>query len=205
MNREVYTTGTGQRLLVHRERDCAPPCPIHSPSDHPLAEARTHWRGDRVLMERVCPHGIGHPDPDDLARKSALLGEDASIEEYGVHGCDGCCSVVNTLNATPAREESMTLNEMRDRAYANAVNKGFHDSEVTRLVPVKLALVHTEVSEAIEADRKGDDENFGEEIADIFIRLGDLCGMKGIDIESIVASKMAYNESRPYLHGNKRY
>jgi NTP pyrophosphatase (non-canonical NTP hydrolase) len=99
----------------------------------------------------------------------------------------------------------MRLNQLRDRAYVNALDKGFHDGEITRLVPVKLALVHTEVSECIEADRKGDDENFAEEVADIFIRLGDLCGMLGIDIESVVEAKMAYNESRPYMHGNKRY
>lgn len=37
-----------------------------------------HWRGDRHLMERICPHGVGHPDPDD-------------INPDGVHGCDGCC------------------------------------------------------------------------------------------------------------------
>jgi hypothetical protein len=34
-------------------------------------------------MERICPHGIGHPDPDDPAFKNPI---------EGVHGCDGCCS-----------------------------------------------------------------------------------------------------------------
>ena len=35
------------------------------------------------LVERVCPHGIGHPDPDWLKGKPS---------HWGVHGCDGCCS-----------------------------------------------------------------------------------------------------------------
>jgi hypothetical protein len=35
-------------------------------------------------MERICPHGVGHPDPDEYAIAS---GGDA-----GVHGCDGCCA-----------------------------------------------------------------------------------------------------------------
>ena len=41
------------------------------------------WRPDRGIWERVCEHGIGHPDPDD---PRILSGEDR-----GVHGCDGCC------------------------------------------------------------------------------------------------------------------
>lgn len=45
------------------------------------------WRDDRGLMERICSHGIGHPDPDDLAYKIRTGGDDAE----GVHGCDGCC------------------------------------------------------------------------------------------------------------------
>jgi hypothetical protein len=38
-----------------------------------------NWRGDRYLIERICPHGVGHPDPDDLNPDT-------------VHGCDGCCT-----------------------------------------------------------------------------------------------------------------
>lgn len=34
-------------------------------------------------MERICKHGIGHPDPDDLKVQSSWA--------EGVHGCDGCC------------------------------------------------------------------------------------------------------------------
>jgi hypothetical protein len=41
-------------------------------------------------MERICPHGVGHPDPDHLAFVEERYGTDeASVES--VHGCDGCC------------------------------------------------------------------------------------------------------------------
>lgn len=40
-----------------------------------------------------------------------------------------------------------------------------------------------------------------EEIADAFIRLFDLCGFYGIDIDSMVAAKMKYNATRPPKHG----
>ena len=87
-----------------------------------------------------------------------------------------------------------------------------------------LQLIVTEISEAVEAIREGryatdplmklkepdatytvDDwkETFEEEIADTFIRLFDFCGNYSIDIENFINFKMAYNESREYLHGKK--
>lgn len=57
-------------------------CTIHNMSDHHMRGFVQHWRGDRGLMERICLHGIGHPDPDDPK----------SQDKYeSVHGCDGCC------------------------------------------------------------------------------------------------------------------
>lgn len=67
-------------VLVHRKADCnGDPCTIHNPSDHSMRSFPQHWRDDRGIMERICPHGIGHPDPDDMT-------------EDTVHGCDGCCA-----------------------------------------------------------------------------------------------------------------
>lgn len=93
MEHEKYTTGTGQNLLVHSRKDCKGRyCVIHNPSKHKMRAWPTHWRGDRGLMERICPHGIGHPDPDDLAFKRDVLHKDAKWMHYeAVHGCDGCC------------------------------------------------------------------------------------------------------------------
>ena len=68
---------------AHSAADCQPPCCIHAPSDHPLAGAPLHWRHDRRIFERICAHGIGHPDPDDRARNGG----------DGIHGCDGCCRI----------------------------------------------------------------------------------------------------------------
>ncbi len=63
---------------VHLPEKCAGrACVVHAPSEHHMRDWPLTWRGDRGIMERACPHGIGHPDPDDI-------GDD-------VHGCDGCC------------------------------------------------------------------------------------------------------------------
>ena len=75
----VYTTGVGQTLATHAPSSCAGrPCVVHNPSDHPMSKFPTLWRSDRDIMERICPHGVGHPDPDDLSADRS-------------HGCDGCC------------------------------------------------------------------------------------------------------------------
>ncbi len=91
----TYITGTGQHIAaVHDPALCAGrACVIHAPSDHHMRSWPTNFRVGGVFdikgphMERICPHGVGHPDPDDLAFWRS------QGEEYGVHGCDGCCTV----------------------------------------------------------------------------------------------------------------
>jgi hypothetical protein len=67
----------------------------------------------------------------------------------------------------------------------------------------KLMLVVTEVSEAAEAVRSGDMDGFTEELADTMIRLLDICGSCGIDIERAISDKMDVNKERPMRHGRK--
>lgn len=62
-------------------------CAIHNhPSDHALKDAPLLWRSDRGILERVCPHGVGHPDAD-AADYLTSIGK----EYENIHGCDGCC------------------------------------------------------------------------------------------------------------------
>jgi NTP pyrophosphatase (non-canonical NTP hydrolase) len=97
----------------------------------------------------------------------------------------------------------LTINEMCVLSHKNAVEKGFY--EVERETGTVLALIHSEVSEALEADRKGDQENFEEELADVCIRIFDLCGSRGIDLENAIKKKMERNKGRSYKHGGKAY
>lgn len=46
-------------------------------------------------------------------------------------------------------------------------------------------------------------DTFEDEIADVFIRLGDLCEAENIDIEWQIKEKMKYNKTRERLHGKK--
>lgn len=87
----VLLGGDGALLLenIHDEQRCAGRgCIIHHPSDHHMRTWPTVWRDNRGLFERQCIHGIGHPDPDDVAYWNSR-GEDYQGQD--VHGCDGCC------------------------------------------------------------------------------------------------------------------
>lgn len=61
-------------------------CIIHAPSNHRMSS----WPlSPRIkLIERLCRHLVGHPDPDSVAYLQQLTGE----EEWDIHGCDGCCT-----------------------------------------------------------------------------------------------------------------
>jgi hypothetical protein len=65
-------------------------CCIHAPTLHRLIEFKQLWRSDVHLMERICPHGVGHPDPDHIDYVKATRGLQRAATE-SVHGCDGCC------------------------------------------------------------------------------------------------------------------
>lgn len=86
--RETWEVGGLRIGDVHPAAECEPPCVLHAPSDHALADAPARYRIDRwPLLERFCEHGVGHPDPDATAFIVKQTGE----EHWWVHGCDGCC------------------------------------------------------------------------------------------------------------------
>jgi NTP pyrophosphatase (non-canonical NTP hydrolase) len=77
----------------------------------------------------------------------------------------------------------------------------------------KLALIMSEIGEALEAMRKQDYEegdyglgikdSFADELSDTIIRILDLCGELDIDIDAQIAWKLEYNASRPLKHGKE--
>lgn len=77
----------------------------------------------------------------------------------------------------------------------------------------EIALIHSELSEALEAYRRnepatwyrddGKPEGVASELADVLIRLVDTAKRRGVDLYTAVEQKVAYNATRPYRHGGK--
>lgn len=78
------------------------------------------------------------------------------------------------------------------------------DWEDAYKLPGVLALIHSEVSEALEAFRVNNKENFTEELADIVIRVLDCASGLGIDLDEAIRAKLAKNRERGFRHGGKR-
>lgn len=108
------------------------------------------------------------------------------------------------------------INNYVDESYENAKEKGWHEQE--RSVGDLICLMHSELSEALEEYRNGNTpsevyfnennpdkpEGIPVELADCVIRIFDFCGLYGIDLESVLNQKMAYNLTRSHRHGGKK-
>jgi NTP pyrophosphatase (non-canonical NTP hydrolase) len=95
--------------------------------------------------------------------------------------------------------------------HETAVEKGFWDGEYSYdKIGNKLALVHSEVTEVLEAIRKSQgSEKIVEEMADVIIRLLDIYAAmrneEAVDhsLDEILQYKININKERPRLHGNR--
>lgn len=96
-------------------------------------------------------------------------------------------------------------------ANQTAKDKGWWDTE--RNDGEMIALMHAELSEALEGMRDGNPPSrhipefsaVEEEFADVFIRIFDTCQVRGYRLGEAILAKMQFNQNRPHKHGGKRF
>jgi NTP pyrophosphatase (non-canonical NTP hydrolase) len=102
------------------------------------------------------------------------------------------------------------FSEIQKTVHENAVSKGWW--EENRSDGELIALMHSELSEALEALRKDlisdhipEYEGVEEELADVVIRIMDMAERRGYRVASAIIDKIHFNKERPYKHGGKKF
>lgn len=155
--------------------------------------------------------------PDDYASKNATpqpmhveIKSNRAGESYGPHLHFGDGMAYAHHNPLMERDR-YPLENLATEIHGTAAAKGFWSApEMMDKYAAKLALVHSEVTEILEALRKRQGEDkVTEEFADVIIRLLDLfdvladSGEAAPNLDQVIKEKMEANEQRPPKHGHR--
>lgn len=155
--------------------------------------------------------GIGRPEEVTDQALQDFLGKLKRNQEVNRLPAD-VRLVFDRLNDYPDLQAGIFIKAwhlIAQRAHANAVAKDFWPEGEAKNIAEQIALIHSELSEALEANRHGNPPdpnvpgfgNFEVELADAVIRIMDTTAAYGLPVAEALIGKMRYNASRPAKHG----
>ncbi len=177
-----------ERDRITREIAWSPP-PILVDDTHTTENDPTDAKNDTTETENAA---AGEPHaPTQEEREQAF--EEQSPPVTAPHSSDLGETIVKSVFKAVAQS-----------VYETAVSKGWHETPVP--FPTAIALMHSELSEALEADRKQHGaEKVAEELADVIIRVMDTAEQEGLNLVDALFAKMAKNRERAWRHGGLKY
>lgn len=212
----LYSPGGNGRAFLTITEFC-PHC--GAKMSNPLADDDNKKTDDKFELEvylRSFEEGDNITVTCDLLRameeaRDIIYAQNAEL----VKECEEHEAFVEKAKEEIERARSATISKWVEVIHENAVAHGWYDDRQKNFGEL-LMLITTETAEAMEEyrngrgfkeiyhDKKGKMCGIPSELADIVIRVMDLCGYYGIDLEEAIKNKHEYNKARPYKHGGKK-
>lgn len=153
---------------------------------------------------------VTSPVYEEVRTKLLTAGYKHAVDDDAMHLDMHGVALAPSETAPPERGPSIA--ELQEYIKKWTVEKGWADD---RSVGDLLLLMVSEVVEAYEEYRDwhepnetrvvaGKPEGIPVELADVVIRIISFCSKYDINLAAAIEQKMAYNETRPHRHGNKR-
>jgi len=217
-----------ERYLAFCAMAAAQDCAVVSWSHQTLTHLRKLTQGDHGFYMKTCLALVPCADEIWLAGPLQVSkGMRMELECAEQHGLEVVQEMAwldidwwPSIAAGMQSRIPLTIEKLVQQSHGTAVKKGWWgpDGNDERNIGELLMLVNTELAEAMEDYRehgmaglshltfspdKRKPTGFPSELADVLVRVADICGRYDIDLNRALNEKLRYNEGRPFRHGGK--
>jgi len=189
-----------------------------------LHQFREYCAATGKILKVLWVERVNHPNPDITDNTELEIWDaDIVISAETIEQLE-CCAEnlvrVNDLFSDAATEQDFSTRFDEFEKQFDDVSRAVHETaivkgwwETQRNDAELICLMHSELSEAVEALRHGNppDDKIPEfsgveaELADTIIRIMDMARARGWRVAQAITAKMKYNTTRAYKHGGKKF